>query len=140
MDPSTPSVPVAAKRGRTREILVTILLGVVMLLVTGILLASFFIVPRFEAIFKDFGSKLPPMTEMVIAIADFLRAFWFIAIPAGLLSASAIVLVTWNVDWRAGLVVTLLLGVAVLVCWGIVIFALYSPLTVIIQDVRQSGQ
>ncbi len=36
-----------------------------------------FIVPQFEKILDDFGSKLPAMTAAVIALSRFIRSFWW---------------------------------------------------------------
>ncbi len=43
------------------------------------------IVPQFQKIFKDFGTKLPPITEMLIGIAHWVGDWWFLipAIPIG---------------------------------------------------------
>ncbi len=43
------------------------------------------IVPNFQKIFKDFGMKLPAMTQMLINAADIVKAYWFLlpAIPIG---------------------------------------------------------
>jgi type IV pilus assembly protein PilC len=44
------------------------------------------IVPQFEKIFKDFGTKLPAMTETLIAISRWVQNWWFLipGIPIGL--------------------------------------------------------
>ena len=43
------------------------------------------IVPQFQAIFKDFGVELPPPTLFLITCTDFIREFWFLlpGIPLG---------------------------------------------------------
>lgn len=49
-------------------------------IVTGIMI---FIIPKFKKIFDDFGSKLPWMTEMLIAASDFISQYWYLlfAVP-----------------------------------------------------------
>ena len=44
------------------------------------------IVPQFKKIFDDFGSDLPPMTEMLITISNLASTYWYLipAIPFGL--------------------------------------------------------
>ena len=41
---------------------------------TGIMI---FIIPKFKKIFDDFGSELPPLTEMLVAVADGIAIFWY---------------------------------------------------------------
>ncbi|HEY4758942.1 MAG TPA: type II secretion system F family protein, partial [Thermoguttaceae bacterium] len=46
---------------------------------TGILVFIMWkIVPSFEKIFKDFGSGLPPITRMLIAVSHFIIDFWYL--------------------------------------------------------------
>jgi len=45
-------------------------------LVSTILLI--FVVPQFEAVFKNFGSELPAFTQMIVNMSRFLTAHWFI--------------------------------------------------------------
>ena len=44
------------------------------------------IVPQFKKIFDDFGSTLPPMTQMLIDISNFVVNYWYLlpAIPFGI--------------------------------------------------------
>ena len=44
------------------------------------------IVPSFQKIFADFGTKLPPITLMLITISDFVASFWYLlpAIPTAI--------------------------------------------------------
>ncbi|MCC7418714.1 MAG: type II secretion system F family protein [Planctomycetaceae bacterium] len=43
------------------------------------------IIPKFKKIFDDFGTKLPAMTEMLIATSDFISSYFYLipAIPIG---------------------------------------------------------
>lgn len=51
---------------------------VVALVVTSILLI--FVVPTFKEIFDSFGAELPAFTLFVIAISEFMQAYWYIAL------------------------------------------------------------
>ncbi len=44
--------------------------------VSGILLI--FVVPQFQTLFEGFGAELPALTQMVIAMSDYLQANWYI--------------------------------------------------------------
>jgi len=47
-----------------------------------------FVIPTFQKIFSGFGAELPVITQLVIAISEFLKKFWYllIIIPVGLIS------------------------------------------------------
>ena len=49
---------------------------VVAAIVTTILLI--FVIPQFENMFKNFGSELPAMTQMVVNMSHFMRDYWYI--------------------------------------------------------------
>jgi type IV pilus assembly protein PilC len=57
---------------------------VVALVVTVILLV--FVVPQFEAVFKDFGAELPAMTQFVVSLSEIVQAY-FLYVAAGLIVA-----------------------------------------------------
>lgn len=59
-----------------------VVITVAVLIVAAIMI---FIIPRFEEIFKDFGSTLPPMTQMLIDLSKNIRTNWyyFLVIPVG---------------------------------------------------------
>ncbi|RUO49189.1 type II secretion system F family protein [Pseudidiomarina donghaiensis] len=57
---------------------------VVALVVTVILLV--FVVPQFEAVFKDFGAELPAMTQFVVTLSEIVQAY-FLYVAAGLIVA-----------------------------------------------------
>lgn len=57
---------------------------VVALAVTVILLV--FVVPQFEAVFKDFGAELPAMTRFVVTLSEIVQAY-FLYVAAGLVVA-----------------------------------------------------
>jgi type IV pilus assembly protein PilC len=48
---------------------------VVAIAVTAILLL--FVIPQFKALFSGFGADLPAFTELVIALSDFMREWWW---------------------------------------------------------------
>ena len=39
-----------------------------------------FLVPVFEGVFKDFGGELPMITKVTVAVSDFIRGSWYLAI------------------------------------------------------------
>ena len=53
------------------------------LIVTGIMI---FVVPKFKEIFKDFGTKLPDLTEVLIAVSRWVAVYWYLipGVPIGL--------------------------------------------------------
>ncbi|MFC3033363.1 type II secretion system F family protein [Pseudoalteromonas fenneropenaei] len=53
---------------------------VVALIVTSILLV--FVVPQFQDIFNGFGAELPAFTLMVIALSEFMQAYWWVILFA----------------------------------------------------------
>ena len=57
---------------------------VVALVVTIILLV--FVVPQFEAVFKDFGAELPAMTQFVVTLSEIVQEY-FLYVAAGLIVA-----------------------------------------------------
>jgi len=57
---------------------------VVALVVTIILLV--FVVPQFEAVFKDFGAELPAMTQFVVTLSEIVQAY-FMYVAAGFVVA-----------------------------------------------------
>jgi len=58
---------------------------VVALVVTVILLV--FVVPQFEAVFKDFGAELPGMTQFVVSLSEIVQEY-FLYVAAGLVVAA----------------------------------------------------
>lgn len=48
----------------------------VAILVSAILLI--FVVPQFEATFRDFGADLPAFTKMIVAASDFMVSYWWL--------------------------------------------------------------
>ncbi|MEM0514941.1 type II secretion system F family protein [Pseudoalteromonas sp. YIC-827] len=57
---------------------------VVAIIVTSILLV--FVVPQFKDIFDGFGAELPAFTLMVIAISEFMQAYWWVALLVTVIS------------------------------------------------------
>jgi len=58
----------------------------VALIVSAILLV--FVVPQFESVFQSFGADLPAFTKLVIAMSDFMVAYWWLV---GLIVGGSIV-------------------------------------------------
>ncbi|MES5814288.1 type II secretion system F family protein [Pseudoxanthomonas sp. Soil82] len=48
----------------------------VAIIVSAILLI--FVVPQFEAVFRDFGADLPAFTKLIVAASDFLVSYWYL--------------------------------------------------------------
>ncbi len=53
---------------------------VVAAIVTAILLI--FVVPQFKEVFSNFGAELPAMTLAVIAMSEFMQAYWYVFVIA----------------------------------------------------------
>ena len=53
---------------------------VVAFIVTAILLI--FVVPQFKEVFAGFGAELPAMTLFVVAISEFMQAYWWVFVMA----------------------------------------------------------
>lgn len=64
------------KKAMTYPIAVLIIAGIV----TSILLI--FVVPVFKEIFDSFGAQLPAFTLFVLAISDFMQAYWYLGLAA----------------------------------------------------------
>jgi type II secretory pathway component PulF len=55
-------------------LLITVALGVLCVML-------FFVLPRFEGLFHTLGSALPPTTQFLIDLSNFLRSWWWAMIP-----------------------------------------------------------
>lgn len=55
-------------------LLITVALGVLCVML-------FFVLPRFEGLFHTLGSALPPTTQFLIDLSNFLRNWWWAVIP-----------------------------------------------------------
>jgi len=62
------------KKAMTYPIAVLIIAGIV----TSILLI--FVVPVFQEIFESFGAELPAFTLLVVAISEFMQAYWYLGL------------------------------------------------------------
>lgn len=60
----------------------------VALIVCAVLLV--FVVPQFEAVFRDFGADLPAFTQMIVNLSRFLVSWWWLI--AGILIAAGILI------------------------------------------------
>ena len=54
--------------------------AVIIIALAVVAMLMMFVVPQFAEIFKGFGSELPPLTQKMIEISDFLRAYWWIVL------------------------------------------------------------
>ncbi len=63
------------------------------IVVTSILLI--FVIPQFEAMFKNFGANLPAFTQMVVNLSHFVRDYWWI-IVGGIILFSYSFISTWK--------------------------------------------
>ncbi|MDE2127465.1 MAG: type II secretion system F family protein [Armatimonadetes bacterium] len=57
----------------------------IIVFIASILVVMFmlvFIVPVFAKVYKDFGAKLPPITQMLIDLSAIVMGYWWIVIPA----------------------------------------------------------
>lgn len=82
----TPSVPESEETILFRRVYPLVIGGFVMLLTTGM---AIIVLPKFREIFKDFRTPLPPMTELLFALADS-PWLWFFGI-------ALILLLLWRV-------------------------------------------
>jgi protein transport protein HofC len=88
----------AQSRARFRGPWMTLALRVVYLLwlltvletITGFTFA--FILPKYQAIFADFGTPLPSSTNLMIAVADSLRRYGYLFAPIGILQLGLLML------------------------------------------------
>lgn len=72
-----PAVDPAAPVRKPRRSWVTVILVVInLLLLLTIQLGLLFAVPTFAAMFSDFGSRLPVMTESLVTVSAFWRGGW----------------------------------------------------------------
>ena len=53
-------------------------ISVVVVAIVVVWVIMIWVIPSFKAVLKSFGAGLPPMTEMVISISDFLVAYWWL--------------------------------------------------------------
>jgi len=60
------------------------ILGAALCSFLGLFAVYVFWVPRYLAVFQALNAKLPHMTVLVIELSQTLQAYWFIAVPAGL--------------------------------------------------------
>lgn len=99
----------------------------------------FFIVPKFEAIFADFGTSLPVPTLMVIHASRIMRHGWPLTVPAAAILATGLWLLLRRLSRTSiGLFVLLAL---LLVGGGVafIVIALFVPLVGTIQTMRNQG-
>jgi len=70
----------------------------------GVLCAMlFFVLPRFEGLFKTLGTPLPTMTRVLMAMSGFLRENWVVCAGVVVCSVAAIVLMSTTQRGRAAI-------------------------------------
>jgi len=136
--PMPPTIPARKPSGMAGRIAATTILAVSALPMAAVCWASVWIVPKFEAIFDDFGAVLPAPTCFVIAVSDLSRNYWPVAAALVLLLYGGLALFIWRVDWRSGLAASILLLLLSIIYWHVAVAALFAPLAQIITDVRGS--
>ena len=68
---------------KTREQIKSAMVYPIILIVTATLAIAtllIFVMPRFAAIFTDLGTAMPPSTQMVMAISEYLKSFWWLLV------------------------------------------------------------
>jgi len=55
--------------------------GVSVLIVAGLFIG---VIPRIRRIFESFGEGLPPLTQLVLGISDFIQGYWWLIIVVGI--------------------------------------------------------
>lgn len=54
---------------------------VALVAVAVVIVMLVFVIPRYMDMFAELGAELPGITKMVVAMSDFIQAYWFIIIP-----------------------------------------------------------
>ena len=93
------------------------------------------LVPGYEKIFKDFGTKLSDMTIMVIDLSALFGRFWFILVP-GLVAGDLAIMLSLHRTGRARLMTALgvLLCLAEMLLIGLILHATMVPLNDLIMN------
>lgn len=64
------------RRKVKKAIMYPIAVIVVAIIVTAVLLI--FVVPQFDALFKDVGAELPALTQFVVYLSDYIQKYWWV--------------------------------------------------------------
>lgn len=67
--------------GRTSENSAAYAAMIVLMVCNVVAFIMYWIIPKFKAIFQDFGVELPQITETWISISDFMMSYWYLAGP-----------------------------------------------------------
>jgi len=126
------------RRGRGGQIGTTCILAVALFLLAIAMGTNLFFTPKFKAIFADFGAALPVPTLLLIRVSDVVCAGWFVVIPLVVLVFVLALLLTWLVDYRATLVLGLLVCLLSLVYLITAPLLFILPLVQLVQDIRGS--
>jgi type IV pilus assembly protein PilC len=84
---SSPAPSIGIRIASTVVSVLSLLFGVVVLAMFAM------IVPKFEAVFADFGTPLPAVAAITIAVSDAIRNFWylFFGLLGGVITALVVV-------------------------------------------------
>ena len=93
------------------------------------------LVPQYEKIFKDFNTKLPEMTIMVIDLSTLCGRWWFLLVPC-LGAADIAVMVSLNRTGRTGLMMAwgVLAWLAEMLLIGLTLLAIMLPMNALIMN------
>ncbi|MDA7504241.1 type II secretion system F family protein, partial [bacterium] len=67
--------------GRTSENSAAYTAMIVLMTCNVVAFIMYWIIPKFKAIFQDFGVELPQITQTWISISDFMMSYWYLAGP-----------------------------------------------------------
>jgi len=97
---------VAQQREYLAEVRSTVLtalaypLVLVVVLVTVVTILLTFVVPKFDALFTDMGSRLPLPTLILISASNLIASYWYVLVAALAAGAAAVANLFSRVKWR----------------------------------------
>jgi len=124
------------RRARGGQIGTTCILVVALFLLAVAMGTNLFIVPQFKAIFADFGAALSAPTVFLIQVSDMMRVACFVVIPLVVVAFLLGAVLTWLVDYRAALVLGLVVCLLSLVYLITVPLFLMLPVIGIVKSVK----
>ena len=128
--------PTAIPRRQVFSVMAFLVVGIP---IVCLLLVMIFVIPKFEAIFADFGTRLPAITQFLIDVARICARFGWL--PAALfpLAAGFVFPLFVQPDLRHAharvLIALLLVLVMLLATLLILIIALFMPMLSLIQNI-----
>ena len=114
-------------RGASQVVLVLDVIGLICLLFLTTIVA-----PKFRAIFADLQTPLPAMTAAILSVPGFAYAVFIVASICGLIAKERSVAnrtLTRNVN--------LIALVAIVVCLGLLVVAMFIPLTDLVTTMKK---